>query len=296
MENKKVVIGSLFHGNYGKKLFDYLAKLAWSDRDIEWDDTDNCDFIVRSVFIYENRQLNNVSKPWIAWSGEPRPVQYNPAKTKPFLTVNTFKDIGTNVFHVPFMAFSNFDWKNPRKYTNLERPYLVAYCYSNPIPLREKFFRLIKEKDNTAHGLGRCNTTKGFGRTGMKWKDNPEIYKDYRFVIAMENTNSNGYVTEKILNAFMGGAIPIYWGNSKYVQEIFNPMAYIDLSDFSCVEACIEYVLDLDKDKERRERMMKAPIFKNNITPDILRIGDFENVPEIYKNMAQILQDNITLT
>ena len=35
-----------------------------------------------------------------------------------------------------------------------------------------------------------------------------------------------GYVTEKIVNAFLAGSIPIYWG-SRAVLEIFNPESFI---------------------------------------------------------------------
>jgi alpha(1,3/1,4) fucosyltransferase len=42
----------------------------------------------------------------------------------------------------------------------------------------------------------------------------------------MENTNQAGYVTEKILDAFIGGAVPIYWGASD-VFDIFNRDAFI---------------------------------------------------------------------
>jgi hypothetical protein len=294
MENKnKIVIGSLFHGNYSKKLIDYLLKIAYPDKNIEWNDTEDCDLIIRSVFIYENRKLDKIKKPWIAWTGEPRPVQYNSQVSKPIMKINTFKDSGENTFHVPFMVFSNFDYNNIKRYTNLDRPYLAAYCYSNPVPMREKIFKLFREKDTTVHGIGRCNTTKGFGKAGTKWRDNPNYFKDYRFVIAMENKNMNGYVTEKILNAYIAGAIPIYWGNSSYVKELFNPLSFIDVSDFSCIEACVEYVLDLDKDEERRKMIASIPLFKDNKVPDILRIGDLENVPEIYQNMADIIKETL---
>ena len=40
-----------------------------------------------------------------------------------------------------------------------------------------------------------------------------EKYKPYKFVIAGENTEGlSGYITEKIINAMLSGAIPIYIG------------------------------------------------------------------------------------
>lgn len=54
------------------------------------------------------------------------------------------------------------------------------------------------------------------------WKkfSNDKIkYLNYcRFNIAFENSNSYGYVTEKIFDAFRGQAIPIYWGGDHVVE------------------------------------------------------------------------------
>lgn len=36
--------------------------------------------------------------------------------------------------------------------------------------------------------------------------------RPYRFAIVMENSNFAGYVSEKLLNAFLAESIPIYFG------------------------------------------------------------------------------------
>jgi len=48
----------------------------------------------------------------------------------------------------------------------------------------------------------------------------------------MENTNTPGYVSEKILNAFLGGCIPIYYGTTE-IFRMFNRNAFVyyDISD-----------------------------------------------------------------
>ncbi len=45
--------------------------------------------------------------------------------------------------------------------------------------------------------------------------------KDYMFSVAMENIISDTYYTEKILDCFLTGTIPIYWGTSK-ICDIFD--------------------------------------------------------------------------
>lgn len=42
--------------------------------------------------------------------------------------------------------------------------------------------------------------------------DKIEYLKHYRFNLCPENSNSFGYVTEKVFEAIMAGCIPIYWG------------------------------------------------------------------------------------
>ena len=46
-------------------------------------------------------------------------------------------------------------------------------------------------------------------RHGSGLYDVHRYFKDYRFGLVMENQESKGYVTEKIMNAFIGGAIPV---------------------------------------------------------------------------------------
>jgi hypothetical protein len=46
----------------------------------------------------------------------------------------------------------------------------------------------------------------------------------YRYSLCFENSFTPGYVTEKIVDSFMGGSFPIYWGGAP--QEIFNLTEY----------------------------------------------------------------------
>ena len=51
-------------------------------------------------------------------------------------------------------------------------------------------------------------------------------FREFRFAIAFENRKINWYITEKLVNAFLGGTIPLYWG-AKEVLDVFNPEAFI---------------------------------------------------------------------
>lgn len=51
--------------------------------------------------------------------------------------------------------------------------------------------------------------------------------RDFRFTICPENSSYPGYITEKLLHAFLAGCIPIYWGDVQLEPGVFNPDAVL---------------------------------------------------------------------
>lgn len=94
-------------------------------------------------------------------------------------------------------------------------------------------------------------------------KDKAEFLSKYKFNLAMENADSPGYVTEKIVQAWAAGCIPIYWGGGGKIEVEFNKEAFIDCNDFSTTTELLEYLKELEYDKEALQKILKAPIFLN---------------------------------
>lgn len=63
-------------------------------------------------------------------------------------------------------------------------------------------------------------------------------------MIAFENADDPGYVTEKIANAFLAGAVPVYWGTADAFQ-VFNPKSFIHCGEFTGLEACADRVAEV---------------------------------------------------
>jgi len=143
--------------------------------------------------------------------------------------------------------------------SNISRPYLAAYIASHSPRHRNEMFNVLKAKDSTVEGLGKANHTKDVVLP-ENWWDLPEIYKNYKFGFAMENTNENGYITEKIMNVYRGGAIPIYWGTSA-VKAIFNPESFVYVLDYPSYEDCAADIIAIRDNPTRYEAMRNAPIF-----------------------------------
>jgi hypothetical protein len=73
-------------------------------------------------------------------------------------------------------------------------------------------------------------------------------------VVAFENDNQAGYVTEKLGLAFLAGSVPIYWGPA--TEHIFSNESYVRCDD---LEECAREVRRLDSDEEAYERLRNAP-------------------------------------
>ena len=101
----------------------------------------------------------------------------------------------------------------------------------------------------------------------------------YKFTIAFENSIIDGYITEKIIQAWASGTIPIYNGGNG-VEEDFNPRAFIDVSKYDSYDECIEYVLSLDSNPEEYLKIAKEPVFDpskkyHDFEKEILKFFDY---------------------
>ena len=88
----------------------------------------------------------------------------------------------------------------------------------------------------------------------------------------MENCVKEGYITEKIWNVYKGGAIPIFWGDSKSAEFFFNKETYIDVSNFKSLKDASDYIIKLGLDKKRLKEIKSKPILKD---PKIFKDIDY---------------------
>ena len=102
--------------------------------------------------------------------------------------------------------------------------------------------------------------------SGGKWRNNVggpvksklDFDRSHKFSIVCENTAHSGYTTEKLVEAFAAGCIPIYWGDPD-VAKVFNPKAMINVSDFDSLTALVDYVHKVDSDDALWQEMVAQP-------------------------------------
>ena len=230
----------------------------------------------------------NVTKPYIFWTGEPFNVKVvSKTEKHKYIIISSLTHDGNSI-QMPFASFWYIQYYLNgflNKYRNLNnfsnKQYLLAYCASRQTKERSEFMNYFINKSkeiNKIFCLGKCNnfecSKKLLPRDQAPNNIVVDEYSKFKFVLAMENCERKGYLTEKIICAFVSGSIPIYWGDHEYAKRLFNPKSFICIRDYESVEACIDYILNMSE--EQIENMLKEPMFVDNIPPPEFDITNFE--------------------
>ena len=76
-------------------------------------------------------------------------------------------------------------------------------------------------------------------------KDKFEVYHNFKFALALENTHGvSGYLSEKLPDCLCAGIVPVYWGPVN-VDEFVPSSCYIDYSRFSNPEKLYNYLANM---------------------------------------------------
>jgi hypothetical protein len=124
---------------------------------------------------------------------------------------------------------------------------------------------------------------------GGRIKNKIKFLSSYKFSIAMENTEGQGYVSEKILDSFLAGTIPIYYGGYM-IDEFINPKSYILIKNENDMRQKIEYIKKIDNDKILYKSILSEKLFINDNLVKISEIEKAEFLNHIFeqeKNKAK---------
>lgn len=124
-------------------------------------------------------------------------------------------------------------------------------------PFRKEFYEELSKYKKIDSGGTFLNNL------GYKVENKLEFQKNYKFSLAFENTSQKGYITEKIVEAWAAGTIPIYWGASDIAQE-FNERAFINCNKYTSIEEVIDVIREIDNDDGLYNTIMQEPIINNS--------------------------------
>ena len=103
------------------------------------------------------------------------------------------------------------------------------------------------------------------------------MFKDFGFIMAIENSCIDGYMTEKIGYAYKSGAVPLYGGHTDTVNSFFNPDSFVNIVNYNTIEHAAISVTQIWKDKQKLQPFLDAPITVNN------KLADYEAIYTDYR-------------
>lgn len=132
---------------------------------------------------------------------------------------------------------------------------------NNPHPMRL----------HTIDALSAIGKVDGFGRYfGNPVPDKLAIAEEYRFILCFENDLYPGYVTEKPVESWMTGAIPLWWGDDS--AKYLNSNAMLNLKEFEKIDHFVSKVAEVDSDESLWLKIASEPLLLR--PPDMQPVRD----------------------
>ena len=98
---------------------------------------------------------------------------------------------------------------------------------------------------------GRClhNMDEPRANYSGKWANMVTVSSKYRMVVVFENIIQDDYISEKIVNVFASGAIPVYWGPPQIYSWVPGNHSFIDAGKYSPVDLAL-YLKRIDEEDD----------------------------------------------
>ena len=90
------------------------------------------------------------------------------------------------------------------------------------------------------------------------------IFSRYKFIVVMENSHQDGYITEKIFNVFQSGSIPIYDG-APDIEHFINPGSFLSFDD----DELLDKIHHLEASEKEYDKMVSQPKINNCVIGNI---------------------------
>lgn len=101
-----------------------------------------------------------------------------------------------------------------------------------------------------------------YGAINPGQKVKVELLSGYKFALCVENFSASGYVTEKVFDSLVAGAIPVYDG-APNIEDFVPKNCFVDVGDFDSFRDLL-YYLQTMTDKEAEMRIAAGRDFLNS--------------------------------
>jgi hypothetical protein len=266
----KLCVVNFWEGAFDGDFFDYFFNLAL-DGFVYTNNPHEADLVVTSVFgnVYTDP---NKTLSFIGENIRPNFVNYNYSLSFDYDTY------GGRNFRLP-LWYSRIAWpgfiQKPRKSNSHNHGYedlisidsltkgrtldmsqktkFCAMIAGNPEGLRVNLYNSLskyKQIDGYGNMFGNSLRTSKF-----------EILPEYKFCLCPENSIYDGYITEKLIDAYAGGTVPIYSGDIS-VAEDFNYKTFLNYQETKNMGNFVEYVRGWDNNNEMYKYIYEKPLLE----------------------------------
>lgn len=147
---------------------------------------------------------------------------------------------------------------NPQNSSYDNRKFCSFVTSHDDIGRKELFNEInaIDSIDSAGRFLHNCDDLKNLFND-----DKLKFLRQYRFNLCPENSNYEGYCTEKIFEAISSGCVPIYWGSNNYPEpDVLNQNAicFVRIGERN-EEGVIGQIRELNSNKEYYEAFARQP-------------------------------------
>ena len=240
-----------------------LLKLVFNE-EIELSNFENSDILLETIFDNKTFLFDKQWKYSFLFSGESRLKEYY----KHYSCVLYGERSHENIINVPLFIPNIYccnlmdNFTKIKNITHIPTKNVCAIISNSSGNERNYFLNELEKKISIEYGGDYKNNIPKFQHT---YNSEPFIKQvsEYKFIVSMENSRGETYITEKILQGFLAGIIPIYWGSSR-ICDYFNNERFINVPDINLTSDIIKKIYDISIDNNAFLEIVNKPIFNNN--------------------------------
>lgn len=187
-------------------------------------------------------------------------------------TIDSRLEAGLRHLHIPpWVHFLLGDGRRVEVVTpvDAERPHFCNFIVTNGGCRTRNAMFLELDRRRPVHSLGNFLPNHHDDRLSGRWTDDwhrskLDVMGEYRFTLAFENSSRPGYTSEKLIDAWLAGSVPVYWGDPEVTRD-FPTDGMLVLSPGATVADLAEQVLAIDDDPDRYRMLQEANPFRTGV-------------------------------
>lgn len=245
--------------------FNLLLKGTFPDREFNFgSNPEEADVIFFSCFGSSHKNFKDSKAIKILYIGENERPNYSVADYSLSFDLDDYN--GRN-FRLPHWYLYINWWDEPNfPHASISINQLSKKFYPEEVWKRKEFCSImignpVQNRIDTAVKLNTLKPVHGYGRVFNNPYDGDKVklLENYRWNICFENSITEGYVTEKLLQAKVAGCIPLYYGSDVSTKD-FNKNGFIDITN-SSLQEIYDIVVEYESDKSKFDLITTEPLF-----------------------------------